>query len=346
MKVLLVDSVTDGHHLIYAGALAGTTAYEGVAVFPGKADFPAIAIPPVNLNGYRFADYFRFLRYIRELAEREQPDIIHFLNADVLVNYMGLGFGALKGYKILLTFHHFFGGFRKEFGLKRLLRGVSGAVVHTESLQTTFSAYGRNIFHVEYPDFLWSEQEEIAATQPEQGKGEARTLLCLGQTRRDKGLDILLEALCDVVQDFRLIVAGAVCDFDESYIRERIRPYADRVELDLRYLPEEVMRGYLARADVIVLPYRREFDGASGPLTEGVGLMKCIVGPDGGCLGTIIRKNHLGYTFTAEDVASLRGAVEDALSSAFFYDETALAYRDRLSPARFLKDYEEVYRVL
>lgn len=374
MKILLVDNVTDGHHLIYARTLADTTAYECVAALPagegslspaeetvspavrGKEEglaggMPCVFYPPEDLNGYRFGSYFRFLKHIRKIAAAEKPDVIHFLNADVLVNYIGLGMGWLKGYRTLFTFHHFFGGLRKTLSLRLLLRRASGAVVHTASLQKKFSAYGGRVFHVEYPDFLWPSAQsssELALSDSESALSDPapRTLLALGQTRRDKGLDLLLEALGEVTAPFRLIVAGAPCDFDEDYIRRASRSYAERVTLDLKYLSEGEMTDYLRQADVVVLPYRKSFDGASGPLTEGVGLYKCIVGPSSGSLGEIIRENHLGYTFAAEDVSALREALTRALTEDFFYDERALAYRERLSPARFGADYWEVYQSL
>ena len=333
MKVLLIDNVTDGHHMAYATCLASSPSYESVLALPdGKGD---VSCPNKNLSGFRPMSYLCWVRGIRRIVKETKPDVVHFLNANALVNYCGVGLGWLRRYRTIFTYHLHFGGKLKHFGHRRLAK-IGTSVVHTASLARTFAAYGGKVVHIEYPNFL---QEDAPFSRDR----SVRTLLALGQTRRDKGLDILLEALDGVKADFRLVVAGAPVDFDEAFIREKTAGYADKVRLDLRFLPQEVMRGYLKEADYIVLPYRRVFDGASGPLTEGVGYEKPIIGPDCGSLGEIIREHHIGYTFPCESAEGLRKCIEKALSERFAYDETAKRYREYLSPERFKREYAELY---
>lgn len=332
MKVLLIDNVTDGHHMAYATCLASSPSYESVLALPdGKGD---VSCPNKNLSGFRPMSYLCWVRGIRRIVKETKPDVVHFLNANALVNYCGVGLSWLKRYRTVFTYHLHFGGKLKNFGHRRLAK-LGTSVVHTASLARTFAAYGGAVAHIEYPDFL---QEDVVPQNH-----SVKTLLALGQTRRDKGLDILLDALSGVKADFRLVVAGAPVDFDEAFIREKTAGYAEKVKLDLRFLPEDVMRGYLREADFVVLPYRRVFDGASGPLTEGVGCEKPIIGPDCGSLGEIIRENHIGYTFPCEQAEGLRECIEKALREPFVYDETAKKYREFLSPERFRREYAELY---
>ena len=65
--------------------------------------------------------------------------------------------------------------------------------------------------------------------------------------------------------------------------------------------------------DIFVLPYRKEFDGASGPLTEAVVREKMIVSSDHGSLGKIVNSNHLGITFESENSKELEKALSRAL---------------------------------
>ena len=85
------------------------------------------------------------------------------------------------------------------------------------------------------------------------------------------------------------------------------------------------------------------FDGASGPLTEGVNHKKMIIGPDHGSLGRIIEEHHLGYTFESENVLSLHDVIKTALEDDFSYDETADEYRNSLSPDTMRKQYESLF---
>ncbi|MGN1234529.1 MAG: glycosyltransferase family 4 protein [Christensenellaceae bacterium] len=334
MKVLLIDNVTDGHHLVYANALKASSAYEAKLVLPdASAD---LIIGKHDLSGLHIGEYLAFVKEIRAIVRAERPDVVHFLNANVLVNYCGLGLGWLKGYKAVFTHHLHFTGKLKTIGLKRLAR-LGTAVVHTSVLEQAFAAYGGPVRHIEYPDFLFEEVEE---------RPKGRKLLALGQTRYDKGADLLIEALKGVDIEYSLLIAGAPVDFTEADLRERAKELGEKASFDLRYLPEETMKRYLKEADVIVLPYRKVFDGASGPLTEGVGYRKLIVAPDFGSLGEIVRSRHIGYTFTCEDVGSLRDVLIRSLTEPFVYDETALAYRQFLSPERFRREYAELYEAL
>lgn len=319
--------------MAYANALHQGD-YESVLAMP-KEEEGITYLPHEDIAGLKPFAYLRFVKRVKKLVQKEKPDVVHFLDGNPLVNYMGLGLGFLKKYKTVITYHLYFGGKRKELGHKRLAK-LSHSVVHTKELATFFTRFG-DVTHIEYPNFLMCESN---------AQGRKGNILALGQTRYEKGLDLLLEALKGVKEEFTLTVAGAVGAFDEAYIKEHTKEYADKVDYKLRYLSEEEVHEVLQTCSVVALPYRKSFDGASGPLTEGVGYRKCIVCPNGGSIGEIVKEHHLGYTFEGENVPSLQTALEQALASSFTYDEKAEAYRTFLSPERFRHEYADLYKRL
>lgn len=337
-RVLLVDNASDGHHVAYAKTLFSIEETENTLVFPEGIE-GAIPLPKAKLSGLHPLSYLQFVRRVKKIAKEEKVDIVHFLDGNPLVNYWGVGLSWLKRYRGVITYHLHFRGKWKDFGHKRLAK-LAVSVVHTEKLKNTFETlYGGEVRHIEYPDFL---RREVSPKQ----KTDETVLLALGQTRYEKGLDLLLEALNAVQGNFRLIVAGAPDAFDEAFIREKSKAYAEKVTILLRYLSEEEVHSFLQQCDVVVLPYRNAFEGASGPLTEGVGYGKCIVGPKGGSVGELIQTHHLGITFEGEDVSSLQSAIERAMTEPFSYDERAEAYRAFLSPKRFRQEYADLYQSL
>lgn len=184
---------------------------------------------------------------------------------------------------------------------------ISYGVVHTESLEKMLLEMGiKNVKHIEYPQF-----QKIAVPSTEDARKQLRlkedipVLLALGATRDDKGLDILLDALNFVNHDFQLLIAGKEESFSEEFIDEHTKKYSTKVTKLLKFLDDYEFAECLSAADFVVLPYRKCFDGASGPLGEGVVLGKTIIGPNHGSLGDIIEKNHLGYIFEAENINSL-----------------------------------------
>ena len=99
--------------------------------------------------------------------------------------------------------------------------------------------------------------------------------------------------------------------------------------MNLRYLSEEELVSAAQAADIVALPYRRSFDGASGPLGIGAALGKVIVGPGHGSVGETIRENHLGHVFEAENARALAKVLDDALSDGFAADDHYQAYQGK-----------------
>lgn len=71
-------------------------------------------------------------------------------------------------------------------------------------------------------------------------------------------------------------------------------------------MTDEEFEMAIQAVDAIVLPYRKTFNGASGPLGEGVAKGKMIIAANHGSLGDIVEKNHLGYTFESENIEALK----------------------------------------
>ena len=202
----------------------------------------------------------------------------------------------------------------------------------------------KNVEHIEYPQFCESETVDPLMARNKLGlRPEVPILLALGATREDKGLGILLEALKYVKQDFQLLIAGQEADYTKEYINKQTESYADKVTCLLKFLNDDEFSMCLSAADFVVLPYKKCFDGASGPLGEGVIHGKAIIGPDHGSLGDIIRRNHLGYTFEAENASALSVILSKALVSHFTQDESYSKYQEELNPEHFLKKYHVLF---
>lgn len=342
MKILYIDTSILGHHQAYIQALAENTNYESIVLIPQK--IPGICckqfiFETINFKSKSFSDYTDCIGKIEQIASEENVNIIHFLDGDTIMRHFGLGFKKLsKKYRIVITFHHFFEGFTRRISYKCMC--MSGtAVVHTDVIEKSLCNYGiKDICHIEYPNF--------SIIKPRTELNDVTTIGMFGSTRKDKGLDILLEALKKVKAPFRLIIAGNERDFFEPEIKKMIDGISDKVTLDLRYLSQTELEQYWDKTDLVVLPYRYTFDGASGQLVDGVSRGLPIIGSSHGSLGKIISDNHLGLTFKTEDSDDLAKKIESIIRNGFSYDETAKKYQDFLNPERFKKEYLALYNRL
>lgn len=355
MKAILIDVTMYGHHQPYFEALMDGAAvkHQVVGVVPSEYENPAYRL--IYLDFYKkgmdaksshVIAYLRWIWELHKIVKQEKPDVIHFLYGDVLYRYFGAGLCFFGKAKVIATFHQIRRSRLRDYSIKRISRHITWGVFHTDTLVEQMRKIGiENLKKVEYPCLGAGETIDKKQAQRMLGfdLGDRPVLLALGGTRQDKGLDLLLEALNEVGAPFYLLVAGYPEMFDENYIKEHSKRYGGQVKCILKYLSEKEFSLCLAVCDFVVLPYRRVFDGASGPLGEGVVRNKVIIGPDHGSLGKIITENHLGYVFETENVQSLVQTIKKALAGRFEKDEKYRNYQREISPEKFVENYLKIY---
>lgn len=336
MRVLFVEDALDGHHVPYLQGLTSSDKYESVVLIPEcderiKARQIRLKFPQKN-----WSDYWKWICAIAKETRNNHYDVVHFVDGDSIMRYFGLGFSLLRARKIVITYHGFYPGFPRALSY-RMMCANRTAVVHTEVIQKNLQKTGvKTVNHVEYPSFSYTAQCALV-------QNDVPVLGALGATRKDKGLDLLLKALEKVHSPYRLLIAGKALDITQDDIEAAKPKLSGRIEYNLDFLSEAEFTRYLNMVDIFVIPYRRSFDGASGPLVEGVARGKMIIGASHGSIGRIITDNHIGKTFESENIEELAAVIEQSLQSQFVYDEVATAYKRRLTVDGFQSAYFAIY---
>ena len=351
LKILYVDTAYSGHHFKYFKSLVSNIDLgEKVAVYPNKAPLDNIIRYHLEGDFKRFSiiKYIIWIVTVYRIVKNEKPDIIHFLYGDFFYRYFGLLLWVFKKQKVIITFHHVKKSKIRDISLKHICKNVTKAVVHTRKLKLDLNGIGiYNVEHIEYPVFIDKKIKEKIPDDIILDKCKnAKILLSLGATRYDKGLDILLEALKNVEIDFRLIIAGTESDIKLDQIKELTDSYKDKVFIHMDYLSESEYIGLIQMSDIIVLPYRKVFDGASGPLTEAVYFSKIIIGPNHGSLGQIISDNCLGSTFESENIFDLAESIKKELTQPMLLSNKYFEYQHSLLESNFVSQYEKNYKLL
>jgi len=153
----------------------------------------------------------------------------------------------------------------KRFGDKRLtlsyLKHTDGFVVLNDKSKHDLLNLKPNAKCIVLPHPLYDhygEKIDKNAARSKLGVGaDKKVLLFFGLVRDYKGLDILLEALALLDENYYVIIAGEVYGGFGKYsnIIEK-NSLKDRVLLHTRYIPESEIAQYFSAADVCVLPYR------------------------------------------------------------------------------------------
>lgn len=348
MKVLFVESVLTGHRAVYHSALINGVGNESsVLIMPEKENkikCKQVVDKDINLRPKNLKDYKNWIDYICKIANQEQTDVIHFLDGDILYKFFGFYMSSLRDYKVIITFHHIADDLAHSISVNRIVRKNRIGIVHTDTLNNRFKN-NRNIRLIDYPYFpTGSISNRDDARRYFQISDEKTVYLSLGGTRYEKGLDILVEAFQKVDRkDAVLLIAGKEEYFKREDI-ERLNINHKDIIYHLGYLSSEEWNLALAASDVVVLPYRKSFSGASGPLVEAVWFKKYIIGKDDSSVGEMIRTHKLGEVFEAENIESLARTLN---SVATDFDKNNLKYRtfrERISLELFRSKYISLYK--
>jgi glycosyltransferase involved in cell wall biosynthesis len=183
-----------------------------------------------------------------------------------------------------------------RLALRAALTPADGLLAHAESeaaeLRRMFP--GKALGTSPLPTF--AGVGTVAAAPPAVDLPTDRPLLLFcGFVRPYKGLDILLEALPQVLaqQPVHLLVAGEFWDDEATYREEISRLNLDEdVTIDNRYIPDEELSAYLQAADVVVLPYRTATQSAVVQLAFGHG--RPVITTSVGGLAEVVEDGRTG----------------------------------------------------
>ena len=345
---MLVDIALDGHHIPYMKGITQNKDNTYIYVLPQQTDELAGKQYIVKPEGEKrsFLKYRGWLANVKDVAKNEKPDLICFLYGDAFYKYFGSGLLGFGRKKTIVTFHQISRNKIKELSVKLILKKISKGIVHTEDLKKRLESMGvKNCVHIEYPYFGPKATDEVKVEKARLGiKDDKPVLGIIGGLRHDKGIDIFLDVLPQINKDCHVIIAGHPGSYDPNFIKDKVKASKKDCKLILRFLEEKELISCVNACDLIVLPYRFVFEGASGPLTLGVFLGKKIIGPSHGSLGDIITKNDLGYTFKTEDAEDLKNTINKAIEEKnFSLSEKGKEYRNSIDEKNFYSKYSEIF---
>jgi glycosyltransferase involved in cell wall biosynthesis len=298
------------------------------------------------------------VRALRLLAG-ERPDflVLQWWSGTVLHTYLVLAaLARLRGTRVVLEFHEVLDtaedaipAARRYVGalLPQLLRMADGFVVHTEfdraALQQTYGLGDRPVAlipHGPYDQYTSAAEADGEAESGPRDSDGPFDLLYFGVIRPFKGVEDLIEAFDglgpDEVGNYRLTIVGETwegCTEPAAMIARS--PHRDSIEFVNRYVSDEEVAGFFARADAVVLPYHRS--SASGPLqltmAEGLPVVVTAVGG----LIEAVRGYEGAIQVPPRDPASLRRAFAEARALR------GVRFADVHSWERTLNGYEDLF---
>lgn len=265
-----------------------------------------------------------------------------------------------RGVGILWTVHnldpHEPDTFVDHLGRRLLARVSDLRVCHSRTSRSELlERYGGTeentllMYHGNYGETYKSDTDRTTALTRLGLREDRRTLLCFGNIRQYKGVDLAIRAVQHLGSAYQLIVAGNVIDNQLGCDLRSLAADADNIRLELRFLDEQEIGLLFTASDCVLLPYRQITGSGAllAALTQGRGVVASDLPyfrevlefqPEAGTLHTpgdvLALAEAIRQFFTVASEA--RGKAASSLSDRFAWKTVIrpLAERIRLTIAR------------
>ena len=171
--------------------------------------------------------------------------------------------------------------------------------------------------HGNYVPFLNVKKDKIFSRNRLSIPMDKTVLLFFGMIKKEKGLEVLLHSLKDVVsknKDVFLVIAGRVWENNFSIYQKIIddNKLSDYCLIHNKFIPHEDVDHYYSSADLVVLPYKRIYQ--SGVLMMSLSYEKAVLVSDLSPLTEVVQDEKTGFVFKSENSISLSEKLNHILS--------------------------------
>jgi glycosyltransferase involved in cell wall biosynthesis len=289
--------------------------------FPGKTQYVSESDVNRNIPVQKILDSinpFTFYRTAKEII-KFKPDV-------VLISYwmpffapaFGKIAGILKknGIKVIAILHNVI-AHEKRLGDKALTKyffnRCDGFVILNRASENDLLELKPDAKYVIHPHPLYDHYGEKIDVSEARAKlnipADKKVILFFGFIRDYKGLDIPIESMQDLSDEYMLLIAGEVYGdfkkYDELIDKLNIR---SKVNLHVRYIPETEIYIFFSASDVCVLPYRSATQ--SGIVGIAYHFELPVIVTNTGGLAEMVEENKTGMIINKPSPAQISSAAQ------------------------------------
>lgn len=275
--------------------------------------------PQIRRAAYLLRDTFRALRAARKAGC--DTVLFHIFKSD-LFEYLivrGAHHLGMKCHAVVHDVSRLDTRTRFEFR-DAIVNRIDGLIVHNAfsrdalvaaapaaAFKAAIMRHGNYVDHFENLPSMLAARKELGLLE------DQLVLLFFGNPRREKGLNLLIEALTPFRTDSRLclLVAGKMKPNDERELRATLadKGLSELVRLDIGHVPDEKVPTYYRAASIVVLPYLRIYE--SGVALMAMSFARTILASDLPAFQEFTEDGANIRLFKAGDVASLVQALNE-----------------------------------
>lgn len=139
---------------------------------------------------------------------------------------------------------------------------------------------------------------------------DEKVILFFGYIRAYKGLDILIDAMPEILKQIKLklVVVGEAYENDDKYKKQIEKlGLSNNIILNTDYVPNDEVGKYFSAADVVVLPYKSATQ--SGIVQIAYNFDKPVIATDVGGLAEVVLNEKTGFIVEPDSPEKLAEAV-------------------------------------
>ena len=317
--------------LVYAGCepilyTCDETDQTALQAFPIRTYFKGIyGKSPVAIRGVRF--FVGATRVFYDIMRLRIPIVhLHFFHVG-LIQLCLVAVCRILGRTVVITVHDVepFATKRQKPALARRTYGLAHAlVVHNQTsrreLMEQLGIPEGRMTIVPHGNYLHYAAHIPPSTEARSHLGwpeESFVLLFFGQIKRVKGLDLLLNALPQIIAQHphvNLVIAGKESDVPFAEYQKIIDDNSLRNNCTCRihYIPNEEVPYYYGGADLVVLPYRRIYQ--SGAVLMAMSFGAPVLVSDIPGMKEMVHDDETGFMFQDGDVADLSRRIYEIIA--------------------------------
>lgn len=273
-------------------------------LFPGKTQYVEKGDGAIEIPSDRILDSINPFSYQKTAKEigKFQPDILIIV---YWMSFLGPAYGhiadRLKEKTVIISLVHNAIPHEPKFFDKPfaglLFNRCKGFVVMSDMVKNDIFSMNSGSLFCERPHPLYSHFGEKIHVQDARKKlgldPDKRTLLFFGLIRDYKGLDLLIDAMAGLDDDFQLLIAGESYGSFEKYETQISHsPAKDRIFVMNKYIEDGLVPVLFSGADLLVLPYKSATQ--SGVIPVAYHFEVPVVATDVGGLRNTIERPETG----------------------------------------------------
>jgi len=190
---------------------------------------------------------------------------------------------------------------------------VDGGIVQSDSVERDFvSLFPKKKFiNTPHPVYtIFGNKLEKNMCKKDLKITDEKVILFFGYIRAYKGLDILIEAMPEILRSvtLKLIVVGEPYEKDDKYFNlvEKL-DLKNNVVLKTDYVPNDEVGKYFSACDIVVLPYKTATQ--SGIIQIAYNFDKPVIATDVGGLAEVIKNGETGFIVEPNNPKKIAEAV-------------------------------------